>query len=90
VPIEHVVLVEEREVRLRKIGDEKIGLGRGEGIALVARAGRILLSQLACAPDDKIDAAVVQGHRGRLDVMQRPGGAGAVRQPVDQRPDFFR
>jgi hypothetical protein len=90
VPIEDVVLVEEREVRLRKVGDEEVGLGRGERVALVARAGRILLSQLACAPDDKVDAAVVQTQRGRLDVMQRPGGAGALRQPVDQRPDFFR
>src|SRR5439155_6008509 len=70
VPLDHVVLVEEREMRRRQVGHEKSGLGTRERIVRGLFAGRVLAFQLCCAADDECDPGILDRAGVRLDAMQ--------------------
>jgi hypothetical protein len=84
VPVDDVVLVEERVMRSRQVGDVELGLGAQEWIVLVLR--RVLALQAGRAAADELDPAVLDEGRLGLDVTERARRERAFGAALDERP----
>jgi hypothetical protein len=75
-------------VRGREVGDEEVRLGIRKRVFLPPPAFRLLPLQVRRAPDDELDAAILDRARLGLDAMQRARRDCASRLALDPTPEI--